>query len=50
MDDKRLAGIPGDHGLSNTTRQVIGGIAVVAVLVVAIIASIMLSPTIIPGH
>lgn len=50
MDDKRLAGIPGDHGTSNATRQFIGGVVVVAVLVAAIIASIMLSPTIIVGH
>ncbi|MBB2205150.1 hypothetical protein [Gluconacetobacter takamatsuzukensis] len=50
MDNKRLAGIPGDDGAANRTKQVIGGVVVVAVLVAAIIASIALSPTIILGH
>ncbi|MBB2167403.1 hypothetical protein HLH36_03365 [Gluconacetobacter aggeris] len=49
MDNKRLAGIPGEDAASKT-RQVIGGVIVVAVLVAAIIVSILVSPTIIPPH
>lgn len=47
MDNKRLAGIPGDDRVMNRGRQIIGGVIVVAVLVAAILASILVSPTII---
>lgn len=47
MDNKRLAGIPGDDRVMNKGRQILGGVIVVAVLVAAILASILVSPTII---
>ncbi|NVN12185.1 MULTISPECIES: hypothetical protein [Nguyenibacter] len=49
MFGRRLAGHP-DHRLSDNTKQTLGGIVVVAVMIAAIVISILLSPTIPLGH
>ncbi|MBB2200113.1 hypothetical protein [Gluconacetobacter tumulisoli] len=50
MFGKRLAGHPTGHRLSDNTRQTIGGVVIVLLMLVAIAASIMLSPMIPLGH
>ncbi|ACI50956.1 hypothetical protein Gdia_1173 [Gluconacetobacter diazotrophicus PA1 5] len=46
MFGKRMAGYPAGHKLSDTTKQTLGGVAVILLMLVAIALSILLSPTI----
>jgi hypothetical protein len=50
MFAKRLAGYPADHKLTDSTKQALGGVAVVLLMLAAIVLSILLSPTIPLGH